>query len=645
MLNKRSIAIFEAPDIVDRLLISKYMAQNVQIGFVEPFYARHHNKGFGYPPAFPDYVYKMVVNNKAKFVKADQLDTREIDLISGEKAVSVIENIYNIYKSDNKEIIEYVSKTVESNDAEKAFKILLSNRLAEFYSMNILLHRIENVYDHECVIVYPDINVYSYHYIERLLRKGGHDFYEHPRIFFPAKVYMHGLLGCVKEYAMLIARLCAQTVASIFFGRNSFKDNGKRLKFLYGIAINSPRQLMTNNKNAAFIVDKKKILPHDAVYFPMFSLSEDQVDQLAEKDCKTYSIPQPGKFFSDHHIWKKLLLFALKQNIFVNDESIKVASITLFNYFRWKKVLSDIIIDNFISHSDYAADHIGRNIALRQAGVRTWFFTDAMNHAVVYRKEESKQDMRMPYCAYLLYDHFITWNEATAEYYREHPDSFKEIHVVGCIWSEHIKEKEQARKETSVINKEIIDNFYILSCFDSSYLRNVRLSYQEGIAFAAHLLRLADECPDVYIILKEKKERDVHYFSDPVFGPKLIEIYNRMDTHPRMKLCPHQADTAEIIAIADMVVSFSFTSPTFEALSVNRAAIWHDPMGFYKDMLYDKVDGLVTHSYEDLKAKILQMKNTKPGEYRNLIPAGSPLLDPYRDGKAVERFRDLLMSN
>jgi polysaccharide biosynthesis PFTS motif protein len=153
---------------------------------------------------------------------------------------------------------------------------------------------------------------------------------------------------------------------------------------------------------------------------------------------------------------------------------------------------------------------------------------------------------------------------------------------------------------------------------------------------------LALECSNIYIIFKEKKDRSIHYLLDPILGPKLLKIYEKMSSHPRITMCSNQDDPSEIISVSDMVISFPFTSTTFEALSINRPAIWHDPLGCYKDMLYDRTEGVVSHSYEELKTKVLEIKNMKPNEYRNPIPLGSPLLDPYRDGKAIERFRELL---
>jgi polysaccharide biosynthesis PFTS motif protein len=304
--------------------------------------------------------------------------------------------------------------------------------------------------------------------------------------------------------------------------------------------------------------------------------------------------------------------------------------------------MGELSIRHFITHADFGIGHVGRNLALNQASVQTWYFTDSANLGVNLEKGK-KCVTRHPFWSYLYYDHLVTWDAGIAEYYKEHPGSFKETHVVGCLWSEHIQEKEEAREKASVEAFKKLDNLFVLSCFDSTYSRNGLASYQEGIAFAEHLLKLIDECPDIYIILKEKKDRNLHYTLDPVLGPKLLEIYDKMSSHSRIKICSNQVDASELISLSDMVVSFPFTSTTFEALSVDKPAVWHDPMGYYRNTPYAEVGSVTTHSYDELKEKVQEIKNMKPGVYQNPIPLDSPLMDPYRDGKAIDRFREKLI--
>ena len=127
-----------------------------------------------------------------------------------------------------------------------------------------------------------------------------------------------------------------------------------------------------------------------------------------------------------------------------------------------------------------------------------------------------------------------------------------------------------------------------------------------------------------------------------MLGPKLLALYDLMNTRNNIKVYREKKDASNFISISDMIISFPFTSTTFEALSINKPAIWHDPMGYYRGTSYGKTKGVVTHSYDELKTRLLEINNMKPGTYKNPIPINSPLMDPYRDGKALERFRVLL---
>ena len=633
--------VYELPTKLDSIFIKKYLKRDIPVWFIEPLNAYHHKKRIRFFPCpLPRFAQKLIADGKICVLKAEQLNSKEVLSFSADKAVDVVEAVYLEYRKRFEKIFSYVSNTLRSPVAENVFKNNLCNRLAEFYSVNILLHRIEKHFNSGPIMVYPDTNVYSYLFIKNLLSESNQEFFAHPNIRFPVKVYVASFLENLRENLISTAKLCAQTLASGILGRDHHPVEKK--DFPYGVTIIGPRQLYGNRRGPDFVIDNKKILASEVVYFPLMALNKDQQKILAKLPGEVHRLPTVGRFFSHYPKWKKLLCLGIKQRFLQNSEELMSASNIFFNYFRWQKVMEDVSIRHFITHCDFGAGHIGRNLALNQAGVQTWYFTDSMNHSVNFQ-EDDKRGMRHPFWTYLYYNHLVTWDETLVQYYKKHPGSFKRMHVVGCLWSEHIQEKSRARKQTKVPALRKLDNYFVLSCFDSTYSRNGRTPYTQGLAFAKHLVQLADECPDLYIILKEKKDRDIHYTLDPIFGPKLLEIYNKMDSHPRIKICSNQVDASELISVSDMVVSFPFTSTTFEALSTNKPAIWHDPMGYYRNTLYGKVGGVTTHSYEELKSKVLEIKRN-PEDYQNPIPMNSPLMDPYRDRKAIDRFRDLLTS-
>jgi polysaccharide biosynthesis PFTS motif protein len=621
----------------------KYLKRDVPVWIVEPFHSYHHKKGIRFfPPHLPSYVEELIKSGRVRVLKADEINAKEIYLLSADKAVNVIESVFPEYRKKYENIFSYVSDTLKSPVAENVFRINLCNRLAEFYSMNILLHRIEKRLNNGHIIVYPDMNVYSYLFIKKLLLESNQEFYEHPNVRFHVQACVTSFLENLKQNQILTAKVCAQTLASGLFGTRHLSAQ-KRI-FSYGITILGPRQLRENQRGPDFIIDNEKILSREVVYFPLMILTKEQQEIMEKLPGEVYHLPKVGRYFSHFSEWKGLLWQALKKNFLRNGEELHAASTAFFNYFRWKKVLEDVEIKHFITHADFGSGHVGRNIALNQAGVQTWYFNDSMNHTVNFQ-EEKKCGMHHPFWAYLSYDHLVTWDEALAQYYKEHPGSFKETHVVGCLWSSHFQEKNQERKLPPELSLKILHDYFVLAAFDTTYSKNGITSYEEGLAFAMHLLQLADEYPDIYIILKEKKDRSIHFALDPILGPKLLETYNKMDSHPRIKICSNQVDASELISISDMAVSFPFTSTTFEALSVNRPAIWHDPLGYYVNTLYGKVGGVTTHNYEALKATVLEIKERKSCQYQNPIPINSPLMDPFRDGKAIERFRKLLTSS
>ncbi|MFQ5787234.1 MAG: polysaccharide biosynthesis PFTS motif protein, partial [Thermodesulfobacteriota bacterium] len=452
---------------------------------------------------------------------------------------------------------------MKSPIAENVFRISLCNCLAEFYSLNILIHRVEGSLGPGQIIVYPDMNVRSYLFIKRLLSRCNQGFFEHPNVRFHALAYIAGFIENLKQKLIPITRLAAQTIGSgLLSGRRS-SSGEKKKTYTYGVTIVGPRQLIGNQRGANFIIDDHKIRPQEVVYFPLTSLTKEQGKILTQMPGAIFYPAKTGRFFSHFKEWKRLLWLALKEKFLSNAEEVNAACHAFLNYFRWLKVMEVVTIKHFITHCDFGMSPVGRNLVLHKSGVQTWYFTDSANSGSMWKEETSSNGVRHPFWTYLDYDHFVTWNELLAQYYKDHPGSFEQIHVVGCLWSEHIRNKEQAKVQTSESLLRDLGNSFILAAFDSTYSRNGVTSYDEGLVFAKHLLQLADDYPGLHIFLKEKKDRSIHCILDPILGPKLLDLYNKIDAHPRIKICSNQMDASELVSVSDMVVSFPFTSTTF----------------------------------------------------------------------------------
>lgn len=658
-----NLVVFESFDDINKSILLNYIRNSVPIYLIEPLVAYHKESNtLGFSSTFPSYVESLLRKGVLELIPAEMIEGKNIYMLAADKAVGVIESVFPEYRREHEDLFKYVSVALKSPMAENAFKKDLCDRLAKFYSVNIMLHRIEKKLGPHPILVYPDTNVRTYLYLKDLLLRSNQAVFEHPNTYFSRRIHVAAFSENLKNNLIAVVRLFAQVIISgLLNGFNTFQRKKKR-SYSYGVTVVSPsRQLRGNERGPNFIIDNNKILTEDVVFFPLVDLTGDQKNRLAEMYGEVYMTPKAGRFFSHFKEWKKLLWLTIKKNFLRNGEEVNVACVAFFNYFKWLRVMENVKLRHFITHCDFGINHVGRNLALNQWGVQTWYFTDSMNFGCNIQDKNKKNSMRHPFWTYLNYDHFVTWNNFLAQYFKDHPGHSKQSHVVGCLWSGYIKEKNIAKERMVKFNLINRKNDFIIVAFDTTYSRNGFASYTEGVAFAEHILKLADDFAGIQIFLKEKKDRSFHKILDPINGPKLANFYHKISLHNRISTFSDKVDriigsnekttnesskvdTSELISSADMVVSFPFTSTTFEALSANKPAIWHDPMGYYRDTVYGSMGSVTTHSYEELKAMVLEFKEIRPNAYQNPIPKNSPLMDPYMDGNAIDRFRDLLIS-
>jgi len=639
-LKSKTTYIYESTGGWDAFFILVNALLKRPVFIVEPFHAYHQKKSVRFfPPPLSALAKKLISKGYVKVISARGLNAQDIYHNSSDKAVSVIEEVYPAYRKLYKKLFAFLSSVLQTQTAEDAFKMVLCNSLAEFYSTNTLVHRLGENFGKTRICFSPQMNVRTYLRNRELLLESGKEFHDHPGIFFSLQSRIRGRLENYKANLLLVLKLCAQTLACLILGEKTDPSSQKR-KFSYGITIIGSRQLRDNQRSPNFMISEG---PGDSkvIYFPLVPLSRQQENKLKQLSGEIRYLPRPGKFFANFREWKNLLFAGLRQRAGDSSEELFTAALTLFNYLAWRHILTDISLKHFISHGDFGPPHVGRNIALNQAGTETWYFTDSMNHG--YSFHNSYTGGRHPFWTYLNYDHFVTWTPALSKYYKSHPGSFRHTHVVGCLWSGHIRSKKESRESSFLRDFIQMKDAFIVSCFDTTYTRNGYTNYSEGIEYAEQLHKLVKEIPNILLIFKEKKDRKIHGVFDPVAGPSLINIYNEMKSNPRIHFCSNQVDSSEIISVSDLIISFPFTSTTFEALCNNRPAIWHDAAGAYRESVYGSIPGILTHGYEGLKSRVIEfIELAEKGENGNHINFDSPLLDPYRDGRAIERFHNLL---
>ncbi len=103
---------------------------------------------------------------------------------------------------------------------------------------------------------------------------------------------------------------------------------------------------------------------------------------------------------------------------------------------------------------------------------------------------------------------------------------------------------------------------------------------------------------------------------------------------------------SEPIAASDLVISFPFTSASVEALGARKKAVYYDAPDKFRGSFYDRIPGLVCHSYKELFNRVdeLLFKVDKEEYDAYLDETVKGKIGPYLDGKALTRFRELLVN-
>ncbi|MBN2583300.1 MAG: polysaccharide biosynthesis PFTS motif protein [Planctomycetes bacterium] len=641
------IVIFESPDRGDVARMRRYLRRKWRVMVVERFHAYHHEGRWRwYPPLLPAEVEQWLRQGRVDLLPAKDLKSWDIYSQASDKAVQTVEAVWPQFRLRHRKLIDLVNRAMGSDKGDCVLRKGLCDKLGNFYSLNIMLGHISRLFEGREVTVYFNSDLRLYLSLRRLVGESGIQIDEHENIRFSRRRYARALIVDWREKLLSLGRIAAEWAAGC---RHRLRGGRRadRRSYRYGIAIVSPgRQFRGDRRGADFLVDDQVIKRSEVVFIPLLPLTAEQRAALDGLGCAVYDPPQGRGFVGTVASPAALLWAAMRSHGAAAGVFITLAYNAVLVYARWKKAAEEIELGHFISYADFHPGHIARNIALHQAGTQTWYYHDSMNNVLNYvgRLEGCRE--RHPLWSYLNYNHFVVWYRLLADWFDEYPSLLGERPVVGCLWASHVMapvDRDGLMRSLLPSGKDARGKFLVVA-YTSTYTVNRLTGYDEGIAFAEHLRRLAAERPDVFVVVKEKKMPELHLRLSPELGPRLLEVYDELNRMDNAQVLARDVDASSLMAAGDAVVSFPFTSTTFEALSANRPAIWHDPLDRYRHTFWARAEGVMTHGFDELCRWILHVQASSGEPYSNPIPAGSPLLDPFRDGRAIERFRELLAS-
>jgi polysaccharide biosynthesis PFTS motif protein len=337
------------------------------------------------------------------------------------------------------------------------------------------------------------------------------------------------------------------------------------------------------------------------------------------------------------------LLFQLREEGFVLEGSLKI----IYYYVRWSSFAARCRIDHLITHADFNTQTIARNIILEKHGCRSHYYLDSVSLGYISFKDDVNVKHRHNLFGFLYYDSLVSWCDKAHDYFEQSGCKFKHYVNLGCFWAEHLRLIQEGKIKSDLKKKLYLngykENMKLISVFDSTFNDDSLTTYIDGIGFLEKILRLLNDLPDIFVILKEKKPREfhsrfTHHFAD------ILRIYTKLENHERCYCVNNHGNSSDVIAFSDLTVSFPFTSTTFEALSARKKAIWYDATGKFRGAFYDDIPGLICHNYQELITRVKELLfNISEEEYNNYLDRyvkGN--LELYLDGRAISRFREYI---
>ena len=135
------LVVLESFKHVSKGSLKNYFRNSKTVYIIEPFVAYHikNVKFQGFADELPGYAKEFLGAGLLKLLPAESIDGKSIYRHATDKSVDVVEAVFSEYRKEHKELFEFVSDSLKSPEAENAFKKNLCDRLAGFYSVNILL--------------------------------------------------------------------------------------------------------------------------------------------------------------------------------------------------------------------------------------------------------------------------------------------------------------------------------------------------------------------------------------------------------------------------------------------------------------------------------------------------------------------------
>jgi len=438
----------------------------------------------------------------------------------------------------------------------------------------------------------------------------------------------------------------------LFFRMSGKKDDQEKKYFPIGVHLY--KGLLFNNKHCHsvdFFIDEVKIKKDDVLFVLGPHQPHDCIKQTKESgyhyvDIYDDIIFKYNRYYYLKKHYRKISMFRFKsiRSILRQSWFSTSALSALRNFISWSIFFDKYNVKKFMNMMN--PQEITREIMIRKYGAESIFVHDSASVTYI-DKGKNSQYAEMFYVSNMIFDKTITDIE-TNKWLRGSQNSVKKYIDNGVLFADYAKnitceQKTAIRTQLGVHPKQTLVSF-----FDNNVGSGCVFNYEENYFLFDSIKRILDLYPHFYVVFKSKNSKESILRKQLPFYIK--DIFRELLQNERF--CEVTNDQGimnyELVGSTDLVISGATSTMIYISLAGGIKTISYDPGNkyFQKFIITENFPNLCAHDFNELVDLIeYWLCKSTDDDFRAFINDYiRPNIDPYCDGRAIERLQEILLA-